>query len=83
MLEGALDASGDDLDSAIKSLNNLRLESTEAILSATGCKSENGLPTAVYPSVEGSAFNQKLFISRICAYNSHALVLLAFVTLKF
>uniref|UniRef100_A0A0D3GJ58 CUE domain-containing protein n=2 Tax=Oryza TaxID=4527 RepID=A0A0D3GJ58_9ORYZ len=57
LLEGALDASGDDLDSAIKSLNNLRLESTEAILSATGCKSENGLPTAVYPSVEGIVNN--------------------------
>ncbi|XP_006656284.2 uncharacterized protein LOC102709089 [Oryza brachyantha] len=57
LLEGALDASGDDLDSAIKSLNDLRLESTEAILSATGCKSENGLPTAVYPSVEGIVNN--------------------------
>uniref|UniRef100_A0A0E0ACD8 CUE domain-containing protein n=1 Tax=Oryza glumipatula TaxID=40148 RepID=A0A0E0ACD8_9ORYZ len=55
LLEGALDASGDDLDSAIKSLNNLRLESTEAILSATGCKSENGLPTAVYPEMTNAS----------------------------
>ncbi|KAG8075168.1 hypothetical protein GUJ93_ZPchr0006g43923 [Zizania palustris] len=57
LLERALEASGDDLDSAINSLNNLRLESTEAILSATGCKSENGLPTAVLPSVEGIVNN--------------------------
>uniref|UniRef100_A0A0D9WSH8 CUE domain-containing protein n=1 Tax=Leersia perrieri TaxID=77586 RepID=A0A0D9WSH8_9ORYZ len=57
VLEKTLDASGNDLDSAIKSLNDLRLESTEAILSATGCISENGLPAAVYPSVEGIVNN--------------------------
>ena len=46
MLEKALEASGDDLDSAIKSLNELRLEST-------GLKSENGQHTVIQPSVEG------------------------------
>ncbi|KAF8658515.1 hypothetical protein HU200_058971 [Digitaria exilis] len=45
VLEKALEASGDDLDSAIKSLNELRLEST-------GFKSENGQPTLIQPSVE-------------------------------
>ncbi|XP_066383373.1 uncharacterized protein [Miscanthus floridulus] len=42
LLEKALEASGDDLDSAIKSLNLLRLESAE-----------NGQHTAIQPSVEG------------------------------
>jgi len=46
LLEKALEASGDDLDSAIKSLNELRLEST-------GFKSENGQHTVIQPSVEG------------------------------
>ncbi|XP_062229368.1 uncharacterized protein LOC133927093 isoform X2 [Phragmites australis] len=53
LLERALEASGDDLDSAIKSLNELRLESAEAILSSTGLKSENGQRTAIHSSVEG------------------------------
>ncbi|XP_062178637.1 uncharacterized protein LOC133883351 [Phragmites australis] len=53
LLERALEASGDDLDSAIKSLNELRLESTEATLLSTGFKSENGQPAAIDPSVEG------------------------------
>jgi len=53
LLEKALEASGDDLDSAIKSLNLLRLESAEAILSSTGFKSENGQHTAIQPAVEG------------------------------
>jgi hypothetical protein len=52
LLERALAASGDDLDSAIQSLKELNLESTQAVLSATA--SENGQPTAVQPSVEGS-----------------------------
>jgi len=52
LLERALEASGDDLDSAIKSLKELHLESNQAILSATGSTFENG-PTAVQPSVEG------------------------------
>jgi len=42
LLEKALEASGDDLDSAIKSLNLLHLESAE-----------NGQHTAIQPSVEG------------------------------
>ncbi|CAL5048902.1 unnamed protein product [Urochloa decumbens] len=46
LLEKALEASGDDLDSAIKSLNELRLEST-------GFKTENGQHTVIQPSVEG------------------------------
>jgi hypothetical protein len=52
LLEKALEASGDDLDSAIKSLNLLRLESAEAILSSTGFN-ENGQHTAIQPPVEG------------------------------
>ncbi|KAM0930294.1 hypothetical protein ACQ4PT_001041 [Festuca glaucescens] len=52
LLERALEASGDDLDSAIKSLKELHLEPTQAVLSATA--SENGQPTAVQPSVEGT-----------------------------
>ncbi|KAM0844201.1 hypothetical protein ACQ4PT_057220 [Festuca glaucescens] len=55
LLERALEASGDDLDSAIKSLKELNLESTQAVLSATA--SENGQPTAVQPSVEGIVTN--------------------------
>uniref|UniRef100_A0ACD5Z8M3 Uncharacterized protein n=1 Tax=Avena sativa TaxID=4498 RepID=A0ACD5Z8M3_AVESA len=57
LLERALEASGDDLDSAIKSLKELHLESTQAFLSATGCTSENGQPTAVQSSVEGTVTN--------------------------
>ncbi|CAD6336137.1 unnamed protein product [Miscanthus lutarioriparius] len=53
LLEKALEASGDDLDSAIKSLNLLRLESQEAILSSTGFQPENGQHTEIQPSVEG------------------------------
>ena len=53
LLERALEASGDDLDDAIKSLKELHLmESNQANLSATGSAFENG-PTAVQPSVEG------------------------------
>ncbi|KAF7111614.1 hypothetical protein CFC21_111602 [Triticum aestivum] len=52
LLERALEASGDDLDDAIKSLKELHLmESNQANLSATGSAFENG-PTAVQPSVE-------------------------------
>jgi hypothetical protein len=57
LLERALEVSGDDLDSAIKSLKELHLESTQTILSATGWKSENGLPTAILPCVEGIPTN--------------------------
>jgi len=58
LLERALEASGDDLDSAIKSLKELHLESTQSVLSATGCTSESGQPTAVQqPSIEGNVTN--------------------------
>ncbi|CAN6319034.1 unnamed protein product [Urochloa humidicola] len=42
LLEKALEASGDDLDSALKSLNELCLEST-------GFKTENGQHTVSHP----------------------------------
>ncbi|XP_062223869.1 uncharacterized protein LOC133922521 [Phragmites australis] len=54
LLERALEASGDDLDSAIKSLNELRLESAEA------CESENGYPSALKLSAEGAVSNGHL-----------------------
>jgi hypothetical protein len=52
LLERALEASGDDLDSAIKSLNELRLES-EVLASAAISESENSLSTALKLSAEG------------------------------
>jgi hypothetical protein len=61
LLEKALEASGDDLDSAIKSLNELRLGSTDAILSSTGFKPENGHPAAIHTPVEGSFLYQKTY----------------------
>jgi hypothetical protein len=54
LLERALEASGDDLDSAIKSLNELRLES-EALASAAVSESENCLSTALKLSAEGTS----------------------------
>ncbi|KAI4977926.1 hypothetical protein ZWY2020_014480 [Hordeum vulgare] len=54
LLEKALEASGDDLDFAIRSLNDLRLESAEAILSAAVSEPENGLSTALKLSAEGN-----------------------------
>uniref|UniRef100_A0ACD5V633 Uncharacterized protein n=2 Tax=Avena sativa TaxID=4498 RepID=A0ACD5V633_AVESA len=60
LLERALEASGDDLDSAIRSLNDLRLESAEAILSSAVCESENGLSTALKLSAEGVVSNGHL-----------------------
>ncbi|KAF7078406.1 hypothetical protein CFC21_082851 [Triticum aestivum] len=53
LLERALEASGDDLDFAIRSLNDLRLESAEAIFSAAFSEPENGLSTALKLSAEG------------------------------
>lgn len=65
LLERALEGSGDDLDSAIKTLKELDLvESTQAILSATGCIPQNGLPTATQPSAGGSFSTKKL----LCFY---------------
>jgi hypothetical protein len=68
LLEKALEASGDDLDSAIKSLNELRLEST-------GFKSENGQPTVIQPSVEGS-FSTKgsCFPLMQLFFNNHSMI---------
>ncbi|TVU01994.1 hypothetical protein EJB05_52529 [Eragrostis curvula] len=60
LLERALEASGDDLDSAIKSLNELRLESAEALIAATVCESENSLSTALKLSAEGAVSNGHL-----------------------
>ncbi|KAM3240457.1 hypothetical protein ACQJBY_053886 [Aegilops geniculata] len=54
LLERALEASGDDLDFAIRSLNDLRLESAEAIFSAAVSEPENGLSTALKLSAEGN-----------------------------
>jgi hypothetical protein len=62
LLEKALEASGDDLDSAIKSLNELRLEST-------GFKSENGQHTVIQPSVEG-CFPPKTLVFLRCNHVS-------------
>ncbi|CAN6381168.1 unnamed protein product [Urochloa humidicola] len=56
-LKKALEAFGDDLDSAIKSLNELRLEST-------GFKSANGQHTVIQPSVEGH--KGQLHSTRLC-----------------
>ncbi|VAI55956.1 unnamed protein product [Triticum turgidum subsp. durum] len=53
LLERALEASGDDLDFAIRSLNDLRLESAEAIFSAAVGEPENGLSTALKLTAEG------------------------------
>ena len=52
-LERALEASGNDLDSAIKSLNDLRLESADINLDSVGSKPENGIETNVHISTEG------------------------------
>lgn len=54
LLERALEASGDDLDFAIRSLNDLRLESAEAIFSAAFSEPENGLSTALKLTAEGN-----------------------------
>ncbi|KAL6888795.1 hypothetical protein ACP4OV_009821 [Aristida adscensionis] len=60
LLERALEESGDDLDSAIKCLNQLRLESAETILPGTVCESENGLSAALKLSAEGTVTNGHL-----------------------
>ncbi|WVZ79248.1 LOW QUALITY PROTEIN: hypothetical protein U9M48_026850 [Paspalum notatum var. saurae] len=52
-LERALEESGDDLDSAIKSLTELRLDPAEVILSSTGFIPENGDHTAIQLPVGG------------------------------
>lgn len=63
LLEKALEASGDDLDSAIKRLNELRLESAGAILSATVCESEKGISSAHNLLAEGTTSNGHLDIA--------------------
>ncbi|OEL25759.1 hypothetical protein BAE44_0013223 [Dichanthelium oligosanthes] len=63
LLERALEASGDDLDSAIKSLTELRLESAEAILSTTVGESENSLSAALKLSAEGPVSNGHLGVA--------------------
>lgn len=69
LLERALEASGDDLDDAIKSLKELHLmESNQANLSATGSTFENG-PSVVQPSVEGSFSSKSYSIPRVHSSN--------------
>ncbi|WVZ77598.1 hypothetical protein U9M48_025451 [Paspalum notatum var. saurae] len=60
LLEKALEASGDDLNSAIKSLHELRLEPAEAILSATACEFEKGTSSDAKLSAEGTVSNGHL-----------------------
>ncbi|KAF8783881.1 hypothetical protein HU200_000326 [Digitaria exilis] len=60
LLERALEAAGDDLDSAIKSLTELRLESAEAILSTTAGESQSGLSAALKLSAQGTVSNDHL-----------------------
>jgi hypothetical protein len=54
LLETALEATGLDFDSAVKSLNELCLDSALAIPSVSGSKSVDGLTTAIQPSAEGT-----------------------------
>ncbi|XP_072967374.1 uncharacterized protein [Typha angustifolia] len=54
-LERTLEASGDDLDSAIKSLHELRLGSAEINLVSGECRTENGMPTNVQIATEDRA----------------------------
>uniref|UniRef100_A0A0A9CUS8 CUE domain-containing protein n=1 Tax=Arundo donax TaxID=35708 RepID=A0A0A9CUS8_ARUDO len=63
LLERALEASGDNWDSAINSLNELRLESADAILSATVSESENGLSTVLKLAAEGAVSNGHLDVA--------------------
>ncbi|KAJ1260076.1 hypothetical protein BS78_10G204200 [Paspalum vaginatum] len=53
-LERALEESGDDLDSAIKSLTELRLDPAEVILSSTGFIPENAEHTTIPLPVGGT-----------------------------
>lgn len=50
------------MDSAIKRLNELRLESAEAILSATVCESGKGISSALKLSAEGMLIRFHLII---------------------
>ncbi|CAD6247821.1 unnamed protein product [Miscanthus lutarioriparius] len=64
LLEKALEASGDDLDCAIKRLNELRLESAGPMLSATVfCESEKGISSALKLSAEGTTSNGHLDVA--------------------
>jgi hypothetical protein len=53
LLEKAVEASGDDLDSTINRLNELRLESAGVVLAATVCESEKDIPSALNLLCEG------------------------------
>lgn len=67
-LEQALEASGNDLDSAIKSLNDLRLDSSYmSLVSAVG-KSENGTEMNGPLSSTGIHALAILFICNCLAY---------------
>lgn len=52
-LERALEASGNDLDSTIKSLNNLHLESAETNLSSAFIESGSGISPNIQLVTEG------------------------------
>ncbi|XP_077214784.1 uncharacterized protein LOC143849599 [Tasmannia lanceolata] len=53
LLERALEACGNDLNSAIKSLNELRLESAERNLGSADSKSDSGMGVNVQPPTQG------------------------------
>ncbi|WOK95082.1 hypothetical protein Cni_G03789 [Canna indica] len=55
LIEGALETSGNDLDSAIKSLNDLRLDSVEFNLVSAVSKSESGTKINARSPTEGTS----------------------------
>nr|CAD1823136.1 unnamed protein product [Ananas comosus var. bracteatus] len=57
ILERALEESGNDLDVAIRSLHDLRLQSAEIILRSAVCSSENEMPNNSPVATEGISAN--------------------------
>jgi hypothetical protein len=53
LLERALEAAGNDLDSAIKSLTDLHLEPEEINLASVVGAFKDGIPVNTYPATEG------------------------------
>jgi hypothetical protein len=73
LLQRALEASGDDLDSAVKSLNELRLES-EALAVAAVCEPENSLSTALKLSTDGTCIYPKtVAFQELWPYMAHTI----------
>ena len=63
MLERALEVAGNDLDTAIKNLNNLRLESAEAVVNfADNNKPNAGIEANIWQSSEGMNYTYTLEI---------------------